>query len=47
MEKKPEQPKPRSNDAPSPDVNHDRIAPILTALFVMSEAKTVGKDRTI
>jgi len=41
MEKKPntsEQPQRRSNDAPSTDVGRDRFAPILTALFVMSEA---------
>ena len=45
MEMKPEQLKPnRSNDAASTDdVNRDRIAPIHSALFVMSEAKTFWK----
>ena len=38
MEKKPEHPKPGSNDAPSTDFARDRIAPILSPLFVMSEA---------
>ena len=44
MEMKPEQPKPnRSNDAPSTDVTRDIIAPILLALFLMSEAITRWK----
>ena len=38
MEKKTDHPKPRSNDAPSTDDNRDRIAPILIALFFISEA---------
>ena len=41
MEKKIEtsvQPKHRSNDSPSTDVIPDRFSPILTVLFVMSEA---------
>jgi hypothetical protein len=38
MEKKPDQPKRRSNDAPNTDVDRDLLAHILTALFVMNEA---------
>jgi hypothetical protein len=40
MEKKPEQPKPRSHDARSTDVTRDRI---LSAFFVMSETTTRWK----
>ena len=43
IERKREQLKSRSNDAPSTDVTRDRIAPILSALFVMSEATTRWK----
>ena len=43
IERKREQLKSRSNDAPSTDVTRDRIAPILSALFVMSEATSRWK----
>jgi len=38
-----EEPKRRSNDAPSTDVGPDRFVPILTALFVMSKAASSWK----
>jgi len=42
---KPEQLKSKhSNDDPSTDGIHDRIAPILSALFFMSEATTRWKE---
>ena len=43
MEDKPEQPKRRCNDAPSADVDRDRLAPIITELFVMSGATSSPK----
>jgi hypothetical protein len=38
-----EKPKQRSNDVSGTDVVPDRFAPILTAIFVMSEATTRWK----